>query len=91
MDPVSSNPPADAPHGGTEEADASSAPAEFIRLDQFLKVQRLVSSGGEAKWAVRAGRVRVNDEVELRRGRKLVDGDSVTFEDMTLQVAFDAE
>lgn len=52
-----------------------------IRLDQFLKVARLVGSGGEAKMLIADGLVKVNGEVELRRGRKLYQGDRVQLED----------
>lgn len=48
-----------------------------IRLDQYLKVNRLVSSGGEAKNVIGDGKVTVNGEVELRRGRKLREDDTV--------------
>lgn len=48
-----------------------------IRLDQFLKTQNLVSSGGEAKMLIADGQVQVNGELELRRGRKLQQGDVV--------------
>ena len=51
--------------------------SEFIKLDSFLKVADVVSSGGEAKLLVLAGGVKVNGSVELRRGRKLVAGDRV--------------
>lgn len=59
---------------------------EFIKLDQFLKLARLVQSGGEAKQRILAGEVRVNGEVETRRGRKLRHGDVVLFEGETLVV-----
>jgi ribosome-associated protein len=48
-----------------------------LRLDQFLKWQGLVGTGGEAKVRVQRGDVRVNGAVELRRGRQLVPGDRV--------------
>ena len=52
-----------------------------IRLDQFLKVSQLVGSGGEAKMLIGDGLVKVNGQVELRRGRKLQQGDKVQVED----------
>lgn len=52
-----------------------------IQLDQFLKVQNLVNSGGEAKMLIADGQVKVNGEVELRRGRKLRQGDVVQLGD----------
>ncbi len=50
---------------------------EYIKLDSFLKLANLVMSGGEAKQLIQDGALRVNGEVELRRGRKLFRGDSV--------------
>jgi ribosome-associated protein len=51
----------------------------FIKLDSFLKAENAVSSGGEAKAMIAEGNVLVNDEVEVRRGRKLYPGDLVLF------------
>ena len=50
-----------------------------MKLDQFLKWQNLVSSGGEAKTFIKSGSVKVNGEIETRRGRKLIKGDKVMF------------
>ena len=44
---------------------------EFIKLDQFLKWIAVVDSGSEAKEVILDGKVKVNDEVEKRRGRKI--------------------
>ena len=44
---------------------------EFIKLDQFLKWLAVVYSGSEAKEVILDGKVKVNDEVETRRGRKI--------------------
>ncbi len=52
----------------------------FIKLDQFLKLANLYGSGGEAKEIIRNGTVLVNGEKETRRGKKLVDGDTVRFQ-----------
>ena len=57
-----------------------------IRLDQFLKLTGLVSTGGQAKLCIQAGDVRVNGEVELRRSRKLVAGDEVCCGDHVFEV-----
>jgi ribosome-associated protein len=57
-----------------------------IRLGQFLQVAGLVDTGGEAKEAIRASAVRVNGEVDVRRGRQLQSGDVVTFEGRTARV-----
>jgi len=50
---------------------------EYIKLDSFLKLANLASSGGEAKMFIIDGMVRVNGETETRRGRKLFPGDRV--------------
>ena len=50
-----------------------------MKLDQFLKWKNLVSSGGEAKFFIKSGSVKVNDVIETKRGRKLNKGDKVLF------------
>ncbi|ACL68766.1 RNA-binding S4 domain-containing protein [Halothermothrix orenii] len=50
---------------------------EKIKLDQLLKYANIVATGGQAKNLIQAGKVMVNGEEELRRGRKLVPGDEV--------------
>ncbi|MGD1897575.1 MAG: RNA-binding S4 domain-containing protein [Phormidesmis sp.] len=59
---------------------------DFIKLDQFLKVTDVASSGGDAKMMIRSGEVSVNGEMEIRRGRKLYDKDVVTVDDVSLTV-----
>lgn len=54
---------------------------EFIKLGQALKKAGLVGSGVDAKMLIEDGQVTVNGEVELRRGKKLRDGDVVRLED----------
>ncbi len=49
-----------------------------IKLGQFLKLANLIDSGSEAKPLLAAGMVRVNGDVETRRGRQLQSGDVVT-------------
>ncbi|WP_414552160.1 RNA-binding S4 domain-containing protein [Anabaena sp. CCY 0017] len=58
----------------------------MIKLDQFLKFMGLASTGGQAKLIIIDGGVKVNGEVETRRGRKLVLGDKVTVEGKTFEV-----
>ncbi len=50
---------------------------DYITLQDLLKFENLVSSGGEAKQVILDGFVKVNGEVETRRGKKLRDGDIV--------------
>ena len=47
---------------------------DFIKLGQALKLAGLVESGVDAKLVVQDGLVKVNGEVDTRRGKKLVPG-----------------
>jgi len=53
---------------------------EIIRLSQLLKLANVVQDGVEAKFRIANDEVRVNGEVEIRRGRKLRNGDRVEFD-----------
>lgn len=57
-----------------------------IRLGQFLKLASLLDSGSDAKAAIADGLVTVNGEVEVRRGRQLHPGDTVTINGATARV-----
>ena len=61
----------------------------MIKLDQFLKLQGMVSTGGEAKSLIQNAAVKVNGDIENRRGRKLVPGDVVELFDQRLTVQID--
>ena len=61
-------------------------PSPGITLGQALKASNLVGSGGEAKVLVQTGEVRVNGEVETRRGRQLREGDVVEVGDERLEI-----
>lgn len=50
-----------------------------IRLGQLLKLLNLVETGGAARKLLASGEVRVNGEVETRRGRQLTAGDTVDY------------
>ena len=54
-----------------------------MKLDQFLKFSSIVQTGGEAKLIIRAGKISVNGLVEIRRGRKLNEGDKILFDNET--------
>ena len=45
-----------------------------------------MEDGVEAKYVIQEGLVKVNQEVETRRGRKLVEGDVVSFEDNEIRI-----
>lgn len=59
---------------------------EYIKLGQALKAANLVEDGVEAKLVIQNGLVKVNNEVNIRRGRKLYDGDVVSFDGQELRI-----
>ena len=59
---------------------------EYIKLGQALKAANLVEDGVEAKLVFQDGLVKVNNEVDIRRGRKLYDGDVVSFDGQELRI-----
>jgi ribosome-associated protein len=52
---------------------------EFILLQALLKASGLCETGGDAKIAIGEGHVKVDNEVETRRGKKIRDGQVVSF------------
>ncbi|MBW9212502.1 MULTISPECIES: RNA-binding S4 domain-containing protein [Terrabacteria group] len=59
---------------------------DYITLQNFLKFNGFVQTGGEAKLVIQDGFVKVNGEVEMRRGRKLYSGDKVSYQGETLMI-----
>ena len=59
---------------------------EFIKLGQALKAAGLVESGVDAKFAIQDGLVKVNGAVEMQRGKKLYDGDTVEYDGETVTI-----
>ena len=59
---------------------------EFIKLDSLLKFAALVGTGGEAKYVIQEGMVKVNGEICTMRGKKIYPGDKVDFADTSLIV-----
>lgn len=59
---------------------------ETIDLQDWLKLQGLVQTGGEAKMIIQNGDVRLNGEVETRRRKKLRRGDEVELDGETHRV-----
>lgn len=49
----------------------------FITLGQLLKEEGIIPTGGAAKWFLKEHDVRINDELEDCRGRKLYPEDVV--------------
>ena len=59
---------------------------DHIKLGQALKAANLVESGVMAKMVIQDGLVKVNGETEFQRGKKLYDGDVVSFENETIKI-----
>jgi ribosome-associated protein len=59
---------------------------EFIKLGQVLKLAGLVDSGVDAKIVIQDGLVKVNGEIDTRRGRKIVVGDIVEYQGSKVKV-----
>jgi ribosome-associated protein len=66
--------------------DPNATNAKMIRLDQLLKLTNVAESGANAKYIIRDGAVKVNGEVETRRGRKLYVGDVVELQGEKLEI-----
>ena len=59
---------------------------DYIKLGQALKAAGLAELGVEAKYAAQDGLVSVNGETVYQRGKKLVDGDVVTYKGETIKI-----
>lgn len=59
---------------------------EYIKLGQALKLTNLVESGVDAKFVIKDGLVKVNGQIEIKRGKKLYKGDIVEFDGKTIQI-----
>lgn len=57
-----------------------------IRLDAALKLANAVSTGGQAKFVIQEGLVKVNGELCTQRGKKLREGDIFAFEHQLYEV-----
>lgn len=59
---------------------------DYIKLGQALKAAGLVESGADAKFTIQDGEVKVNGQVETRRGKKLIAGDRIEFQGNIVQI-----
>ena len=59
---------------------------DFIKLGQALKAAGLVGSGVDAKFVITDGQVKVNGQVEIQRGKKLVDDDVVEYDGNSIKI-----
>lgn len=53
---------------------------EPVELYKILKFEGLASSGAEAKLVIDDGQVQVNGQVEIQRRKKIMGGDTITFQ-----------
>ena len=60
---------------------------DMIRLGQLLKLASLVEDGVEAAELIKAGLVKVNGEIDERRGRQRRHGDSITVNGRTVRIS----
>ncbi|HBZ52274.1 MAG TPA: RNA-binding protein [Eubacterium sp.] len=59
---------------------------DYIKLGQAIKAAGMVESGVEAKIVIQDGQVKVNGQVETQRGKKLVGGELVEYNGLTLKI-----
>lgn len=59
---------------------------EYIELNKLLKICDLAPSGGVAGLFIKDGLVCVDGEVETRKRKKIFAGQTVQFEDETIEV-----
>ena len=59
---------------------------DFIKLGQLLKLSNMVSSGVEAKIVIQNGEVKVNGEIDTRRGKKIYPNDVVEYKGQQVTV-----
>ncbi len=59
---------------------------DYIKLGQAIKLAGLVQSGVEAKIEIQEGLVKVNNEVELQRGKKIYPGDVIEYDGQQIRV-----
>ena len=59
---------------------------DFIKLGQALKLAGVVENGAEAKSIIMDGLVKVNGEVDTRRGRKVYRNDTIFYDGQEIRV-----
>ena len=57
-----------------------------VELYKILKFENLASSGGEAKYMIADGFVKVNNSIETRKRKKIYPGDIVELHDLVLEI-----
>jgi ribosome-associated protein len=59
---------------------------EMIRLGQLLKLAGVVDDGAQARTLIENGEVKVDGEVDRRRGRQVQPGSSVDLGQIRIQI-----
>lgn len=59
---------------------------DFIELYKLIKVLDLVDSGGQAKQLIEQQHVFRNGELETRKRAKIVKGDSIRIDNVTITI-----
>lgn len=62
---------------------------EYIKLGQALKLAGMAESGVDAKFMIQDGLVQVNGQVETQRGKKLRNGDIITYNGESVKITND--
>ncbi|MCP3875826.1 MAG: RNA-binding S4 domain-containing protein [Desulfobacteraceae bacterium] len=57
-----------------------------VELYKILKFENLAASGGEAKYLIADGYVKVNDVIETRKRKKIYPGDIIEFDDFIIEI-----
>jgi ribosome-associated protein len=61
---------------------------EPVELYKILKFEGLVTTGGEAKLLIGDGQATVNGQVETRKRRKIIGGDTIGFGGETIEIEY---
>ena len=59
---------------------------DLLELKNLLKLLDLVNSGGEARHMIRSGKVKVDNEVEIRPGKKLRAGNTINYDNQMIVI-----
>ena len=60
--------------------------SEIKLREDYIKLGQALKAAGSVKFVIQDGRVKVNGETEYQRGKKLYDGDVITYEGETIRI-----
>jgi S4 domain protein YaaA len=58
----------------------------FIKLGQFLKLVNLISNGGQAKFFLLDHKIKINEILESKRGKKIYPNDVISVDQQVFQI-----